>query len=201
MSVTDGQFLERYLSAPSAAVINGGLIFGGNTKHLQSNLRYRYETAEAPNHTAEQRSRHPYHSFRSTNFLIEREAMLQARFDERFKRSGYEDVLFGKRLKSLHLEISHIDNPLLMTDYEDNPDYVAKTERSLHTLYEFQQDLKGYSRLLTLADGIHLGIVRQMLIAFYRLFGGMMRHNLCGHHPNLTVFKLYRLTYYLSINK
>ena len=201
MSVTDGQFLERYLSAPSAAVINGGLIFGGNTKHLQSNLRYRYETAEAPNHTAEQRSRHPYHSFRSTNFLIERDAMLQARFDERFKRSGYEDVLFGKRLKSLHLEISHIDNPLLMTDYEDNPDYVAKTERSLHTLYEFQQDLKGYSRLLTLAEGIHLGIVRQMFIAFYRLFGGMMRHNLCGHHPNLTVFKLYRLTYYLSINK
>lgn len=201
MQVVDDHFLEHYVAAPSHPVVNGGLVFGGDAKELQHNLRYLYEQAEAPKHTAAQRSRHPYQAFRSANFLISRPTMLQIRFDERFKRSGYEDVLFGKQLKQSHIPIAHIDTPLLMTDYEDNPAYVSKTERSLHTLHEFRRDLKGFSRLLTFVDGIHLGIVRQCFLLIHKLFGRLMRQNLCGRHPRLSIFKLYKLTYYISINQ
>jgi hypothetical protein len=125
--------------------------------------------------------------------------MLSCPFDERFLHSGYEDVLFGKQLKLHHIRVTHIDNPVLMTDYEDNPLYIQKVERSLRTLHQYQQELKGYSRLLTLAEGIHINIVRQSIRLFFKFFGGAMRHNLCGRHPSLILFKLYRLSYYLSI--
>ena len=48
-----------------------------------------------------------------------------------------------------------------MTRYEENADYINKVERSLRTLHSFRSELRGYSRLLTLADGIHLGMVRR----------------------------------------
>lgn len=199
MQLPGPQLLTRYLAPLDAPVVMGGISFGGNAEELRSNLRYRYETAEAPNHTAEMRQQRPYQSFRSCNFLIRRDTMLSCPFDERFRKSGYEDVMLGKQLKQQHIGIAHIDNPVLMTDYETNEDYVAKVERSLQTLYEFRSDLKGYSRLLTLADGIHLGIVRRFITLLHRLCGSSMRRNLCGQNPNLTVFKLYRLGYYLSI--
>lgn len=199
MQLPGPQLLSRYLAPLDAPVVMGGISFGGDAEQLRSNLRYRYETAEAPNHTAEMRQQRPYQSFRSCNFLIRRDTMLSCPFDERFRKSGYEDVMLGKQLKQQHIDIAHIDNPVLMTDYETNEDYVAKVERSLQTLYEFRNDLKGYSRLLTLADGIHLGIVRRCITLLHSLCGSAMRRNLCGRSPNLTVFKLYRLGYYLSI--
>ena len=201
MQLSGFQLLTRYLAPFDAPVVMGGISFGGDSEQLRSNLRYRYETSEAQNHTAERRQQRPYQSFRSCNFLISRDTMLSCPFDERFKGSGYEDVMFGKQLKTAHIGIAHIDNPILMTDYETNEDYVAKVERSLNTLHDFRNDLKGYSRLLTLADGIHISLVRRCITLFHRLFGSMMRRNLCGQHPNLTVFKLYKLGYYLSIKK
>lgn len=204
MDISSPDFLRRYLSEAATAgadVIMGGIAIGGDAETLATNLRYRYEKHHEPHHTAPERSRRPFQSFRSCNFLIRRDTMLSCPFDERFKGSGYEDVMFGKQLKTAHIAIAHIDNPVLMTDYETNEDYVAKVERSLNTLHVFRHDLKGYSRLLTLADGIHIGLVRRCITLAHRLFGSMMRRNLCGHHPSLTIFKLYKLGYYLSIKK
>ena len=199
MQLPNEQFITRYLASLTAPVINGGLSIGGDARLLNSNLRYRYEKAEEPNHTPQRRQQRPYQSFRSTNFLIRRDIMLDHPFDERFRRSGYEDVFFGKQLRQHQIAITHIDNPLLMTDYETNADYVSKMERSLHTLHQFRQELRGYSRLLTLADGIHIEAVRCFLAFLHRILAPMERRNLCGNHPNLTLFKLYRLGYYLNI--
>lgn len=199
VEVGDDRFLSRYLEPSTAPVVNGGLAIGGDGDALRHNLRYRYERAEAPRHTAKCRQQRPYQSFRSTNFLVSRDVILQCPFDERFKNSGYEDVYLGKRLHRQHIAIAHIDNPVTMTDYEDNPAYVAKMERSLRTLHRFRQDLKGYSRLITLSDGIHIKSVRHCLTAIYRLLCPLMRRNLCGNHPSLLIFKLYKTGYYLSI--
>ena len=122
-------------------------------------------------------------------------------FDERFTRSGYEDVLFGKMLKQQQVPVTHIDNPVMMTEFESNPDYVTKIERSMRTLYTFRQELKGYSRILTFDDGIHISAIRSFLRLWHRVFGNMERRNLCGHSPILKLFSLYRLGYYLTIGE
>ena len=84
-----------------------------------------------------------------------------------------------------------------MTKFESNPDYVTKIERSLRTLYQFRDDLRGYSRLLTFVSGIHIPLILSLIRLWHRLFRKAERRNLCGSRPSLLVFKFYRLGYYL----
>ena len=200
ITIPDDHFLERYMADTHEGVVNGGIcIIEDDT--LSHNLRYIYEKDAEPAHTAEKRQANKYHEFRSTNFMIEREVFMACPFDERFKRSGYEDVLFGKMLKQQQIPVTHIDNPVMMTEFESNPDYVTKIERSMQTLYTFRQELRGYSRILTFDGGIHISAIRSLLRLWHRVFGNMERRNLCGHSPILKLFSLYRLGYYLTIGE
>ena len=197
ISIPDDHFLERYVTDDHEGVVNGGIRITDDDG-LRHNLRYLYEKAAEPAHTAEKRQANRYQEFRSTNFMIERRVFEKCRFDERFTRSGYEDVLFGKMLSQQQVSVTHIDNPVMMTEFEPNADYVRKIERSLRTLYTFRNELRGYSRILTFDSGIHIGAVRGMIRLWHRLFGGLERRNLCGKRPCLKLFNLYRLGYYIS---
>ena len=112
ISIPDRSFLKQYLSTPMDGVVNGGISIIDDVQ-LHQNLRYRYEKAEIPSHTAVMRQANRYQHFRSTNFMITRSAFEKCPFDERFTRSGYEDVLYGKMLKQQHINVVHIDNPVL----------------------------------------------------------------------------------------
>ena len=197
ITIPDDHFLERYVTDDHEGVVNGGIRITDDDG-LRHNLRYLYEKSAEPAHTAEKRQANRYQEFRSTNFMIERRVFETCPFDERFTRSGYEDVLFGKMLRQQQVSVTHIDNPVMMTEFEENADYVRKIERSLQTLYTFRNELRGYSRILTFDSGIHIGAVRGMIRLWHRLFGGLERRNLCGKRPCLKLFNLYRLGYYIS---
>ena len=197
IAIPDDRFLERYVTDDHEGVVNGGIRITDDDG-LRHNLRYLYEKAAEPAHTAEKRQANRYQEFRSTNFMIERRVFETCRFDERFTRSGYEDVLFGKMLKQQRVSVSHIDNPVMMTEFEGNADYVRKIERSMRTLYAFRDELRGYSRILTFDSGIHVAAVRGLIRLWHRLFGSLERRNLCGERPCLKLFNLYRMGYYVS---
>ena len=202
VEISNPSFLRTYLLyiENDYDVINGGIAVA-DIPQMGSNLRYIYEKAAEADHTAAKRQKQRYQEFRSTNFIIRRDVFLQNPFDERFTKSGYEDVLFGKHLKHSNAAILHIDNPVTMTEFETNPDYVLKTERNLRTLYQFRSDLRGYSRLLTLVSGIHISAILWLMRLWHHMFGATERRNLCGSRPYLLVFKLYRLGYYLSLTR
>lgn len=197
MSLVDDQYIRRYLAADCDTVVDGGVRIVGDEDEWRGNLRYLYEKAEEPHHTAPERQRTPYQHLHTANLLIRRELMLKYPFDERFRHYGYEDVLLGKTLRRHRVAIKHIDNPLGFSTFETNADFVAKTEEGLRTLYEFREDLRGYSRLLTLVSGIHIPLVKSMIRWMHRLAGPAVRRNLCSTHPRLFLFKLYKLGYYL----
>ncbi len=201
MTLVRADFLSKYASIESAEVVDGGVCIGGDADALRDNLRYRYEKAVEHEHTVEIRQQNPYHDFHTANFLIRRDLMLAHPFDERFRYYGYEDVLFGKQLRADHIAITHLDNPMGFCTFESNPDFVAKTEEGLRTLHQFRNELRGYSRLLTLVEGIHIPLILSLIRFFHRLFGGLIRRNLCSHHPNLRLFSLYKLGYFLCIDK
>ena len=198
ITIPDDRFLERYVNDAHEGVVNGGICIVDDDS-LRHNLRYLYEKTAEPAHTAEKRQANRYHEFRSTNFMIEREVFEACPFDERFTRSGYEDVLFGKMLKQQRVSVTHIDNPVMMTEFESNADYVNKIERSMRTLYTFRDELRGYSRILTFDKGIHISAVRGLIRLWHRVFGSWERRNLCGERPCLKLFNLYRMGYYLMI--
>jgi hypothetical protein len=150
-------------------------------------------------HTAEERRKRPFMHFHTCNFLISKSLMQQYPFDERFHHYGYEDVLYGKRLRQAGIRIVHPDNPAGFFDYEDNAHFVSKTEEGLRTLHEFRSDLRGYSQMLTFVDGIHISAVKSVIRLWHRLFGTWERRNLCSEKPSLRLFKLYKLGYFLTL--
>ena len=196
MTIPSGDFIRKWIEADVEQVGYGGYIIGTGE---QSNLRYIYEKQCEPMHRAEERRKRPFMHFHTCNFLISRDIMLQYPFDERFRHYGYEDVLFGKRLRQAGVKIVHPDNPAGFFEYEDNAHFVSKTEEGLRTLFLFRNDLRGYSQMLTFTDGIHIGAVRWLFILWHRLFGYFERRNLCGHNPSLRLFKLYKLGFFLTL--
>jgi len=201
MQLPDDRFLLNYLNSEGDEVIDGGFAVCPCPEQMGRNLRYSYEWSEMSHHGVAQRQANPYRSFRTTNFMIRRDIILAHPFDERFRHYGYEDVLFGKELHRHGIAISHIDNAMMLSDLETNDVFVSKTEEALRTLRRFRDDLRGYSQLLTVVDGIHIAPVRWLIRLWHRLFGWLERRNLCGRHPSLRIFKLYKLGYYLTLTK
>lgn len=145
-------FIGRYLDSNATAVVCGGISPGQYPDILHLNLRYKYEWAEAHRHTAEARSKAEHKCFRTTNFMVRRDIMLDNPFDEAITAYGYEDVVFGKRLCEKGIGVVHIDNPVVLADYEDNLRFVAKTEESLRTLFQLKDRLSLFQ---------HIGFHRQ----------------------------------------
>lgn len=197
MTLISDDFIRRYLDSDCDTVIDGGVAIGGDPDTLKGNLRYRYEKAEEARHTAPERQKSPYQHLHTANLLVRRDLMIKHPFDERFRHYGYEDVLLGKSFREQRIPIAHIDNPLGFCTFEKNADFVSKTEEGLRTLGQFRDDLRGYSRLLTLVNNIHIPAVVTVIRLWHRLFGRLERRNLCGSHPSITIFKLYRLGYFI----
>lgn len=197
MTIDNPMFLRSYLETDGDVIYGGYKV--GEAQH--SCLRYRYEKASEHQHTAQRRSQRPYLHFHTANFLVNRDIMLAHPFNSSFRTYGYEDVLFGKQLRQAGIIVTHIDNPAGFYTFESNSSFVSKTEEGLQTLYRFRDQLRGYSTMLTFAEGIHLGIVRWAIRLWHRLFRRLERRNLCGRHPSLRLFKLYKLGYYLTLTK
>ena len=196
MAIPSDNFIRKWLEADVGDVAYGGYVVGIGEP---SSLRYLYEKHCEHLHTAEERRKRPFLHFHTCNFMIRRHLMLALPFDERFRHYGYEDVFFGKQLRKAGISISHVDNPAGFFDFEDNAHFVGKTEEGLRTLHQFRSDLRGYSQLITFVDGKHICAVRWCIRLWHRLFGSLERRNLCGSHPSLQLFKLYKLGYFLEV--
>ena len=192
MVVCRNDYLRKYASCEETSIVDGGVVIGACKP---GNLRSLYEKAAESQHTPEERQLSPYRDFHTANFMIRRTLMLQQPFDERFKSYGYEDVLFGKAMEKASVPILHIDNPMSFEIFEDNEHFVSKTEEGLRTLYEFRNELQGYSRLLDRIQTLPHTPIRW----WHQLFGAIERKHLTSRHPSLWVFNLYKIGYFLSI--
>ena len=195
MVVCRQDFLSRYARmAGEETVVDGGIVIGNVTK---GNLRALYEKAAEHEHTAEKRRLKPYQHIHTANLLIRRDVFLAHPFDERIRQYGYEDVLLGKHLQEAQEPIAHIDNPLSFEIFEDNAHFLSKTEEGLRTLHQFRRELAGYNGLLALAN--RLQPIQGLIRLFHAINKGWERQLLIGSHPNLKVFQLYRLGFFMSL--
>lgn len=199
MSLRNASFISNYISLDGVDVVYGGYTVGGDDGTMKGNLRYEYESKYNRNSVAEKRRCSPYDGFHTSNFLIRRDIMLANPFDERFRRYGYEDVLFGKSLKQAGVSISHVDNTLSFEDFETNSGFVAKTEEGIATLCDFRDELRGYSPLITLGDRICRLRLQPAVRLFFKTFARSIKNNLTGNKPNLLLFNIYKLGMYCSM--
>lgn len=199
MVVRRPDFLRRYVETPKEqAVWDGGISVGGDANLLKNNLRYHYERAAEHEHTADRRQQEPYRDFHTANFMAPKQLMTEYPFDLRFRHYGYEDVLFGMTLESHRIPIYHLDNPLSFEVFEENEQFLNKTEEGLRTLYTFRHELKDGSRLLQRME--HLGWMMPLLRLFHQTTKKLERRILL-RHPSLFLFSLYRLGYFSTLSE
>ena len=206
----DDNYLYRYATS-TADVVYGGTRIGGeglvmvdneaNTEHLKGNLRYIYEKKAEPSHRAAFRQLRPNQEISVCNLYARRDIMEAHPFDSRFKAYGYEDVLFGKRLAESGIEVTHIDNPVLINEFEPNSVFVKKTEEAILTLCRFEQDLEGYSNLKTKVTTLGRYIPLSLFRLWHRIMKNKEKRNLTGSKPSLLLFKLYKLGFFLENRK
>ena len=200
MSVISDEYITRYLQyADTHPIVCGGYTIPQEIAQQPENLRWKYEMKCLHLQTAEERQNKTYANFHTSNFFISASVMRSHPLDERFRRYGYEDVLYGKHLLLSGIPIFHIDNPLGFCRFESNERFMTKTEEGLQTLYEFREELRDNSRMLQMAQKVTNLHLRPLLKCLYRTFRKPMRKHLTGHHPSLLVFNLYRLGYILSL--
>ena len=206
----DDNYLYKYATS-TADVVYGGTRIGGegfamvdneaNTENLKGNLRYIYEKKAEPSHRAAFRQLRPNQEISVCNLYARRDIMEAHPFDSRFKVYGYEDVLFGKRLAESGIEVTHIDNPVLINEFEPNSVFVKKTEEAILTLCRFEQDLEGYSNLKTKVTTLGRYIPLSLFRLWHRIMKNKEKRNLTGPKPSLLLFKLYKLGFFLENRK
>lgn len=206
----DDNYLYKYATS-TADVVYGGTRIGGeglvmvdneaNTENLKGNLRYIYEKKAEPSHRAAFRQLRPNQEISVCNLYARRDIMEAHPFDSRFKAYGYEDVLFGKRLAECGIEVTHIDNPVLINEFEPNSVFVKKTEEAILTLCRFEQDLEGYSNLKTKVTTLGRYIPLSLFRLWHRIMKNKEKRNLTGPKPSLLLFKLYKLGFFLENRK
>lgn len=167
-------------------------------------LRHRYELAAENIRTLEARRARPAAFFSTFNVLLSSAMLQQLRFDERCTDYGYEDALFGIEAERLGYRIQHIDNPLLHLGINDNASFLRNSETALRTLHNLGSPMTDRARVVQAARQLTTTppgrlFILPIFLLLYKMSKPLLRRNLLSHHPNLKLFALYKLGYYLTI--
>lgn len=199
--VTRGDFLEKYYeeTLKGAEVVIGGIEAVGTQPSPDVSLRFKYEQSAAEIRSLEYRKANPYSHFSTFNVMVKTEVFMHIRFDESCVGYGYEDTIFGLRLKQEGYNITHIDAPLVHNGLDTNREFVEKTEQSMRNLHRFGRDIQNFSHVGAVALRLKRLNLDEMIVTWHRLFGRIERANLLSNNPSLFVLKLYKLGFFCSL--
>ena len=108
-------------------VVCGGSVYDKTPPAKNKMLRWKYGIKKESK-PVDIRSLSPNKAFKTNNFMIGKHVFDVVKFDERIVDYGHEDTLFGYQLQKNKFTVSHIENPVLNWDIEDNSEFLRKTE-------------------------------------------------------------------------
>lgn len=141
------------------------------------------------------RSKQPYHSFMTNNFLIPKSIFDSIKFDERLTKYGHEDTLFGLELQKHNIKILHLDNPLEHIGLEEVNTFLEKTQQGIQNLAELAKEhpdldttlIKTWKYLQKWRLTGFIYFILQLILPF-------IQRNLKSGNPSLKLFDLYKLS-------
>ena len=133
-------FLRRYLHDLSASiVVYGGTVYSATApEDPLKRFHWRYGHAKEQIQSS-RRNQDEYRSFKTNNFVVQRDFFLTNPLDESLTGYGHEDSLFAYRCARQGVRIRHIDNPVLHLGLENQAVLSKKLESSLDNLYRLYQ--------------------------------------------------------------
>jgi glycosyltransferase involved in cell wall biosynthesis len=201
--IGSANFLSKYVAIinDSPNVVCGGSLYPKIKPSRDKILHWKYGILRE-SQPLEIRRRLPNKSFTTNNFLINKKILEEIKFDERITQYGHEDTLFGFSLKKANISITHIDNPAVIGDVEQNSEYLKKTKEAIINLInilnftEYDKDLideitllKFYKKVRKAEKIINFSFVILKPFTFFLLTKGYF---------NLYLFDYYKLGIFIE---
>ncbi len=199
-------FIKKYLAAinKSSQVICGGTLHPEHCPSSAQTLRWRSGRIREDN-TAYSRKQNKYKSFTSNNFVVKKEVFNKISFDEKIKKYGHEDTLFGIQLEVNKINITHIDNPAVHMGIDTNQEYIIKTRNAIENLVqllsrsEHKDLLLQRITLLNYYKRIHKLRLTGLVKIIFRVTEPFIIKNLTSKKPSLLLFDFFKLGYLVSL--
>jgi hypothetical protein len=206
--IISDDFLDRYIieiKKNESPVICGGRIYPKDKPPPDMRLRWKFGI-ERESFSAYVRGKSPFRYFMTNNFLIDRDVLMNIKFDERIVRYGYEDTLFAYRLMKNHIEIKHTDNQVIHFCMETNSDFIGKTEQSIVNLVNIldyinhDKDFIDNIRILRVYNRLERLYLTAILRFFFRIMRPPLRFLLERGLTRLWFFDFYKLGLLTVVN-
>lgn len=185
-------FISNYLQHIESPIVVGGMIADEIKPKSPYTLRWLYTKEREEN------------SLCSSNFMIKKSIFNNNTFDESLKQYGYEDVLFFKELKEKDFKIDKIDNPVIHDAMDTSSNFIFKSElglKNLHHLISLEKLNHSASKISLVYKTLKKYKISNLIGFLLNHFKKTIQKNLNSSNPSLMLFDLYRLGYYIKINK
>ena len=184
-----------------AQVIFGGIVYPKTIPEKEYALHYKYgKNREVKSIAA--RNKKPYLALISQHLLIEKSVFLACNPAE---ENAYGlDPYFSHRLEQQQVSVLHIDNPTVHLGLETSEHYLVKTRTGLQTLVTLEKAKKiseNYRPLQRVAYVLKKLRLQQHVLSLLQKQELKILKNLYSSQPNLRLFDLYRLLYYLKLKQ
>ena len=183
-------------------IIFGGIEYQSKKPIIDNQLRWLYgRKKEAKNVT--QRNQNLYSSIISLNFVIQKKMCFEVMEKINLNRYGL-DVLFSYLLKQKKARVLHLDNPTLHLGLEDNSCFFKKSISAIETTLYLQKNQripKNYKPIQRAYLFLSKTYTSNLFFILIKNFEKSITKNLNSNRPNLFLFDLYRLYYFIKIQK
>ncbi len=149
---------------------------------------------------ASERSKRPYDSFMTNNFVIPHAIFQDIRFDERLTQYGHEDTLFGMELERRQIPILHLENALEHVGLESAETFLAKTDQAIQNLKFLRESGVGIrTKLLKATDQLQRLKAAKVVKYSLRPFFPLIRKSLLSANPKIRNLDVYKLGKFLGL--
>ena len=198
-------FIENYLKVinKNFDIVYGGIKYSPNRPERSQLLRWHYGNIREAI-PASERTKKPYLSFLTLNFLIKKSVFKKVRFNENIPNLRHEDTLFSFELKKAKVSILHTDNPVFHLGIESSQEFLKKSLESVEgALYLKNNHLidTNYIKILSFYKRLKKYKADQPLSYFPKKVLSKIEKNLLSDHPSLKLFDFYRLIYLIQLDK
>lgn len=196
-------FLSEYIRFANneEKMVNGGLLYQEEKPEKSKLLRWVYgKNREALDYKT--RSKNPYLSALTLNFLIRKSVFEKVSFNEDIPNLRHEDTLFSHDLMQKNIKIEHIDNPIYHYGLDDFENAIRKENESLSALKHLidnQLLSPDYVRISKLISKIKKLNLIPVFAFFHETTHAAFLKNLGSTNPSLFLFDLYRLGYLCNL--
>jgi len=201
--IENGSFLKNYLNEikTNAKIVCGGTLYSEKCPSKDKKLHWKYGKF-VESKPAVLRSKTPYSSFTSFNFLIEKEIFLNIKFNEKLTEYGHEDTIFGFELERQGVEVNHIDNQLIHSGVETNDVFVRKSLKAVENLIFISNNIDSNIRQKVRLFAFYEKIKHNAFLFFVLKFTNLLFYNTVKKMTvNLSNLRLFALLKLLHLHK